>query len=55
MVKMQVIIDGKDYHEILRELFKIKQDLNMYSETKDESYAESLLSSVDKIENILQE
>ena len=55
MVKMQVIIDGKDYQEILRELFKIKQDLNMYTETKYERFAESLLSSVDKIENILQE
>ena len=55
MVKMQVIIDGKDYHEILRELFKIKQDLNMYAETKDDSYAESLVISVDKIEIILQE
>lgn len=55
MVKMQVIIDGKDYHEILRELYKITQDLNMYQETKDERCAQSLLNSVSKIENILQE
>lgn len=55
MVKMQVIIDGKDYHEILRELFRIKQDLNMYTETKDERCAKSLLESVATIENILQE
>lgn len=55
MVESKVIIDRKDYVSICEKLELIKEDIDIYKESKDERCLEVMGKKISAIQNILLE